>query len=244
MMTRRFALLAFSSVGISLGVTGCFPVVATGMVVGAFSISDRRTAGAQAEDQSIELKAFNRVRDQYKGDKAIAVSVTSYNRIALITGHVPSPTVKNDVAGIISRIENVRLVINELQIGPPQGASGYGADTFLTSRVKVALLDDKAINAHFVKVVTEASVVYLMGLVTEREANRAAEITSRVPSVRRVVKAFEIISEAQAKALEAAAQSGAALPETQGQSPQGAAAPAKSAPSSPAPAGVQVSPVR
>jgi hypothetical protein len=111
------------------------------------------------------------------------------------------------------------------------------------------LLDDKAINANFVKVVTESSVVYLMGLVTEREATRAAEITSRVPGVRRVVKAFELISEGQAQALESAAKAGQALPETKGQNPQ----PSIPAPATPAPApapaprsssGVEVIPVR
>ena len=86
------------------------------MVVGAFSLSDRRTTGAQAEDQAIELKAFDRLRDRFKGEKSISASVTSFNRIALLTGSVPNATVRAEAAGVISRIENVRLVINELQI--------------------------------------------------------------------------------------------------------------------------------
>lgn len=246
------ALLGASSISLS----GCFPVVATGMVVGAFAVSDRRTAGAQAEDQAIELKAFDRIRDRFKAEKSISVSVTSFNRIALITGSVPNNTVRAEAAAVISRIENVRLVINETQVGFPQSATGYGSDAFVTSRVKLALLDDKAINANFVKVVTEGAVVYLMGLVTEREATRAAEIASRVPGVRRVVKVFEVISESQATALESAAKAGAALPETRGQSPQPAVvAPAPpqppAQPTTPSPSrsgtgatGVDVTPVR
>ncbi len=261
MNQRRLLLVAALSGAGSMSLSGCFPVVATGMVMGAFAISDRRTAGAQAEDQAIELKSFDRVRDRFKSEKSVSVSVTSFNRIALITGSVPDASVRAEVATIMSRIENVRLVINEAQVGFPQSTAGYGSDAFITSRVKLALLDDKAVNANFVKVVTEASVVYLMGLVTEREAGRAAEIASRVPGVRRVVRVFEVISESQATALESAAKTGTALPETRGQSPQQAnpsispapapvvaPTPAAPAPQQTAPrssgSGVEVSPVR
>lgn len=269
MNQRRLLLVAALSGAGSMGLSGCFPVVATGMVVGAFVISDRRTAGAQAEDKAIELKAFDRIRTRFASDKSVAVGVTSFNRIALITGSVPNAAVRAEVAAIVSRIENVRLVINETQMGAPQSTSSYGSDAFITSRVKLALLDDKLINANFVKVVTESSVVFLMGLVTEKEGNRAAEITSRVPGVRRVVKVFETISESQAMALESAAKSGGALPETTGANPTqagnvgntgnsgnaaGAApapapvAPAPVVPAAPAapapPSGTQVMPVR
>lgn len=272
MNQRRLLLVAAVSGAVSMGLTGCFPVVATGMVVGAFVISDRRTAGAQAEDKAIELKAFDRIRTRFASDKAVSVGVTSFNRIALITGSVPNAAVRAEVAAIVSRIENVRLVINETQTGASQTTSSFGSDAFITSRVKLALLDDKLINANFVKVVTESSVVFLMGLVTEKEGNRAAEITSRVPGVRRVVKVFETISESQAMALESAAKSGATLPETTGTSPAQAGstgnsgnagtAPSSVAPSAPAapaapsapaappsvtpapPSGTQVMPVR
>lgn len=261
MNQRRLLLVAALSGAGSMGLSGCFPVVATGMVVGAFVISDRRTAGAQAEDKAIELKAFDRIRTRFSSDKSVSVGVTSFNRIALITGSVPNAAVRAEVAAIVSRIENVRLVIDETQTGAPQSTSGYGADAFITSRVKLALVDDKLINANFVKVVTESSVVFLMGLVTEKEGNRAAEITSRVPGVRRVVKVFETISESQAMALESAAKSGGPLPETTGANPAqpgstGNAiptpAPAAPAPSAPPPApvapaspsGTQVMPVR
>nr|UOZ96816.1 hypothetical protein NCPCFENI_00720 [Cupriavidus sp.] len=261
MNQRRLLLVAALSGAGSMGLSGCFPVVATGMVVGAFVISDRRTAGAQAEDKAIELKAFDRIRTRFASDKSVSVGVTSFNRIALITGSVPNAAVRAEVAAIVSRIENVRLVINETQTGAPQTTSSYGSDAFITSRVKLALLDDKLINANFVKVVTESSVVFLMGLVTEKEGNRAAEITSRVPGVRRVVKVFETISESQAMALESAAKSGGPLPETTGADPAqagntgspGNAAGSTAAPAAPAaapsvapapPSGTQVMPVR
>jgi osmotically-inducible protein OsmY len=253
MNQRRLLLVAALSGAGSVGLSGCFPVVATGMVMTAFVISDRRTAGAQAEDKAIELKAFDRIRSRFSSEKSVSVSVTSFNRIALITGSVPDANARAEVASIVSRIENVRLVINETQMGIPQSTTGYGSDAFITSRVKLALLDDKSINANFVKVITESSVVFLMGLVTEKEANRAAEITSRVPGVRRVVKVFETISEAQAMALESASKSGTPLPETKGTEPAPtrsvSPAPPAAAPVAPAaapasPAGIQVTPVR
>ncbi|NBV89421.1 MAG: BON domain-containing protein, partial [Betaproteobacteria bacterium] len=104
---------------LSSSLTACFPLAATGIVVGALSLTDRRTTGAQAEDQAIELKALSRLPDRLKGDRGVAVAVTSYNRTALITGWVPSEAIRQQVGQIVSGIENVRLVINELQVGAP-----------------------------------------------------------------------------------------------------------------------------
>lgn len=197
----RFAVIA-CALGISAtALTGCFPVVATGVVGGALSLSDRRTTGAQAEDQAIELKAFNRFREAFK-DNRVALSVVSYNRIALLTGYVPDQATKEQAAKIASGIENVRTVFNEVVIGPAPSLRTFGTDTVLTTRVKAALVESKDVQANVIKVFTEASTVFLMGIVTEREANRAADIASRVSSVRRVVRAFEIISEAELKRMQ------------------------------------------
>jgi osmotically-inducible protein OsmY len=186
------------------------------MVVGALSISDRRTTGAQAEDQAIELKGFNRLRERFKGDSAITASVTSFNRIALITGFVPDSPTKLEVGQIVGRIENVRTVLNELIVGSPPGLTTYGRDTLLTARVKATLIDTKDLNANLIKVTTESSVIYLMGLVSRREATRASEISSRVPGVLRVVQAFEVLSDAQIEAIDTALQGGKPAPEVQG----------------------------
>ncbi len=188
--------------GTAVGLSGCFPVVATGVVAGAFSISDRRTTGAQAEDQAIELKAFNRFREQFKSDK-ISLSVVSFNRIALVTGVVPDAATKAEAARIVAGIDNVRNVLNEVTIGSPTSLKTYGTDVVLTTRVKASYIDRKDLQANLVKVYTEAGVVYLMGLLTEREANVAADLASKVPGVVRVVRAFEIISEAEAARLRA-----------------------------------------
>ena len=234
MTTRRLLLTALAAGGLVSGLSGCFPLAATGMVVGALSISDRRTTGAQADDQAIEIKAFNRFRERFKGDAAVTPSVTSFNRIALITGFVPDQQTKAEVGRMVAQIENVRQVINEAFVGVPASLATYGKDVVLTTRVKTAMLDAKDLNGNLIKVVSESGTVYLMGMVIPREADRASDLAARVPGVRRVVRAFELITEAQAKALEAAAKDGQTLPEVKGQTGGG----------QPAGSGAQVTPVR
>jgi len=188
--------LVISVLGITaIGLAGCFPVVATGVVTGALSVSDRRTTGAQAEDQAIEIKAFNRFRERFKSSQ-ISLSVVSFNRIALVTGYVPDEATKAEAARLVSSIENVKNSINEIVVGLPPSIRTYGSDTILTIRVKASMLEAKDLQAQVIKVYTESSTVFLMGIVTEREANRAADIASRVSGVRRVVRAIETISEA------------------------------------------------
>ena len=188
--------LVISVLGITaIGLAGCFPVVATGVVTGVLSVSDRRTTGAQAEDQAIEIKAFNRFRERFKSSQ-ISLSVVSFNRIALVTGYVPDEATKAEAARLVSSIENVRNSLNEIVVGLPPSIRTYGSDTVLTTRVKASMLEAKDLQAQVIKVYTESSTVFLMGIVTEREANRAADIASRVSGVRRVVRAFETISEA------------------------------------------------
>jgi osmotically-inducible protein OsmY len=245
MTTRRLLLGALAAAGLSSSLSGCFTLAATGMVVGALSISDRRTTGAQADDQAIEIKAFNRYRDRFKGDAAVTPSVTSYNRIALVTGFVPDEQTKAEVGRIASQIENVRQVINEVFVGVPASLATYGKDVVLTTRVKTAMLDAKDLNGNLIKVVSESGTVYLMGMVVPREADRASEIAARVPGVRRVIRAFEMITEAQAKALESAAKDGKSLPDVRGQATGAPPSATPALPATPAtPSGVQVTPVR
>lgn len=218
----RFALMVCALGASAVVLTGCFPVVATGVVAGALAVSDRRTTGAQAEDQAIELKAFNRFREQFKAEN-ISLSVVSFNRIALVTGYVPNANVKAEAARIVGGIDNVRSVLNEVIVGPVPSIRTYGTDTVLTTRVKASLLEAKDIQANVIKVITESNTVFLMGIVTEREAARAADIASRVSGVRRVVRAFEIITEAELSRIQL---------QTGGSNNTAPAAPAKPAPSS------------
>jgi osmotically-inducible protein OsmY len=197
----RVAMMVCSLGLVATTLTGCFPVVATGVVVGAMSVADRRTTGAQTDDQAIEIKAFNRLRENSK-TKAASLSVVSFNRIALLTGYAPDAATRAEALEIVKRIENVREVLNEVTLGPKPSLATYSGDVIITTRVKSALLSSQEVKANTVKVYTESGIVYLMGIVSEREARAAAVVASKISGVRRVVRAFEVISETDLQNLE------------------------------------------
>jgi osmotically-inducible protein OsmY len=171
--------------------TGCVPVVATGVGVGVLMAEDRRTSGTYLIDEEIELKAGNRIREAH-GENT-HVNLTSYNRRVLLTGEVPDAATRARVQEVVSGVPNVREVQNELAIGPTSGFTARSNDGYITAKVKTRFLDDKRFNAHHVKVVTEAATVYLMGLVKRDEGHAAAEIASRTGGVSKVVKVFEYL---------------------------------------------------
>ena len=194
-LRKPVAALALALAGATL-LSACAPLVMGGaMVGGALSFSDRRTSGAQLEDEAIELKAGSRLRDAI-ADR-VHVNVTSYNRSALITGEVPTAADRAAAEQAVTSIENVRGIVNELVVAGNSSITARSSDTILTSKVKAGFLDAKDLQSNAFKVVTERGVVYLMGRVTEREASRAAELARGVGGVSRVVKVFEVISEAE-----------------------------------------------
>ncbi|MFL6677748.1 MAG: BON domain-containing protein [Burkholderiaceae bacterium] len=174
---------------------GCIALLGAGAVAGGLSLNDRRTGGTQIEDQAIELKSGGRLREAI-GDKG-HVNVTSYNRIVLISGEVPSEADKAAAEKAVRDIEGVNNVVNELEVGPNSTISTRSSDTVITTRVKSALIDAKDVQASAIKVITERGNVYLMGRVTEREATRASEVARAQPSVLKVVRVFEILTEEQ-----------------------------------------------
>jgi osmotically-inducible protein OsmY len=182
------------SVAVSAGLTvaslsGCVPVVAGGIGAGILMAEDRRTAGTYLIDEEIELKASTRIRESF-GDNT-RVSVTSFNRRALLTGAAPDAEVRAKAEEITLAVPNVRAVQNELGIGKVSSFTTRTSDTYVTTKVKARFLDDTRFNAHQVKVVTESGTVYLMGLVKRDEAAAAAEIAARTAGVSKVVKVFE-----------------------------------------------------
>ncbi len=185
-------LLSASVLGTTL-LSGCAGLVVGGAVVGGLMITDRRTSGAQVEDQAIELKSANRLQ-QVLGDRG-HVNVTSYNRMVLLTGEVPAEADRGAVEQAISQIENVRSIVNELAVGAPSSLGTRSNDVVLTSKVKATLIDARDLQAQAFKVVTERATVYLMGRVTEREARRAGDVARSVPGVQKVVRVFDLISE-------------------------------------------------
>jgi osmotically-inducible protein OsmY len=158
-------------------------------------VSDRRTSGTQIDDQAVELKSVRRIADVI-GDRG-HVNVTSYNRLVLLSGEVPTEADKAAVEQAVARIDNVRAIVNELTLAAPSSLSARSNDTLMTSKVKASMVDAKDIQANAYKVVTERGVVYLMGRVTEREANRAADIARGVSGVQKVVKVFDVVSEGE-----------------------------------------------
>ena len=192
LLTRAaLALAAATTLGATL--SACAPLVIGGAAVGAMMAFDRRTSGTQIEDESIELRAGSRLRDAF-GDRA-HVSVTSYNRQVLLTGEATTEQVKQQAEQIVSRVENVKGTINELGVMPPSSLTQRSSDTLITGQVKASLVDDNSLSVSAFKVVTERGTVYLMGRVTQREADRATQIARHINGVQRVVRIFEIISE-------------------------------------------------
>lgn len=174
--------------------TACVPLLVGGAVAtGTVVATDRRTSGIVVEDNSIALKAGNRITENL-GDR-VHVNVTSYNRQVLLTGEVPSQQDKQLVEKVVSNVENVSTIINELAIMGPSTFGQRSSDALVTSRVKSALVDAKDLISNAFKIVTERGTVYVMGRVTQREANRATEIITATSGVQKLVRVFDIISE-------------------------------------------------
>ena len=179
----------------SAALSGCAALIVGGALGTALMVSDRRTSGVQIEDQAIELKALTRIRETV-GDRG-HISATSYNRTLLLTGEVASEADRTALEQSLSRIENLRSTVNELAVMGSSSVASRSSDTVLTSRVKASYLDAKDLQANSIKVVSERGTVYLMGRVTEREATRATELARGISGVQKVVRVFEILSEAE-----------------------------------------------
>ena len=171
----------------------CAPLMIAGVAGTAMVASDRRTSGAQLEDETIELRAKARIRDNL-GER-VHVNVTSFNRQVLLTGEVTAEKDRQAVLQLVERIENVKAVVNELAVMPLSNLSERSNDLLIVAKVKASFVDSRDLFANAFKVVTERGTVYLMGRVTQREANSATQLTRNVGGVNKVVRLFEIISE-------------------------------------------------
>jgi osmotically-inducible protein OsmY len=190
--------------------SGCVAMAGGAMVGGAMVASDRRSVGAQVDDQSIELRAADAI-SRITGSRAHATA-TSYNRIVLLTGEVPTEADRAAIEAAVRKIENVRSVVNDLVVGPNATAGEVTADSITTGKVKAAFIDVAIVPAASVKVVTERGVVFLMGRVTEAEGTAAANAARTVGGVKKVVKVFEIMAPAEVAALGAPAAASAPAP--------------------------------
>lgn len=200
-LQKRAACAALLAVVLGGTLGGCVALVGGSAAVAGMSAIDRRTTGTQVEDQGIELRSGNRIGEAM-GDKA-RVEVTSYNRLVLLTGQAGNATDKQTIEKLVREQPTVRNVYNEIEVAPFTATLGQRSkDSMITGQVKASLLNAKDIQSSAIKVVTENNVVYLMGIVTPREAKRVAEIARGVNDVSKVVRLFEVISEDELAAMQ------------------------------------------
>jgi osmotically-inducible protein OsmY len=190
-----------STLVMCLGLASCAaPLMFGGVIGGAMVASDRRSAGIQVEDETIEQRSATAIRENFGSKEHI--NITSYNRQVLITGEVSTDTVRRQVESLIGRVENVRAVVNELAIGPASSTSDRASDAVLVAKVKASMVDTEDVFANVYKVVGERGTIYLMGRVTQREAKRATDVVRGVSGVKRVVRVFEYITEDDLRAMQ------------------------------------------
>src|ERR1035437_1612516 len=189
---KFFALLALGAC-LGASISACAPIIMGGAVMGSLMATDRRTAGTQVDDESIELRGASLIRDNL-GERG-HINVTSYNRQVLLTGEVPNDQDKQLVERVVTKVDNVRSIVNEIAILGNTTLAQRSNDAYITGKVKAGMLDAKELFANAFKVVTERSTTYLMGRVTQREANLASDVARSTNGVQKVVRVLEIISE-------------------------------------------------
>jgi osmotically-inducible protein OsmY len=193
---RPLAALAVCGM-LSMGLQGCFGVLAGGMLAGTFAATDRRTLGAQTEDKSIVVKGEANIPGVIP--EGSHVNVTSFNRKVLLSGEVPNETARAAAEREVRSLPGVEGVFNELAVSGSSSFSSRSGDALVTSKVLASLVDSKELYASAFKISTERGIVYMMGRVTQREGQRAAQIASGVSGVQKVVTLFEYISEDELK---------------------------------------------
>lgn len=194
-LLNRLAL----SVCLGASLNACAPIMLGGAVMGSLVVTDRRTTGTQVEDEGIELRGASGIRENL-GERG-HVNVNSYNRQVLLTGEVPNAKDKELVERLLSKVENVRAIVNETVIAGNSTLSQRSSDSYITGKVKAGMVDAKDLFANAFKVVTERGTTYLMGRVTQREANHATDIARSTSGVVKVVRVLEIISEEELKGM-------------------------------------------
>ena len=193
----RLALLVAASAAL---LAGCFGAAVVGVGTGALMITDRRVAENYLADEGIEIRAANRIGEKFGSQ--VHVDITCYNRMALVAGEVPDAATRAEVEKVVASVPNVRSTVNELQIAGAPSLAARSNDAYLTSKVKARFIDANKFAANHIKVMTESGTVYLLGLVTQREADDAVEIARTTGGVQKVVRVFEVISDEEARRLD------------------------------------------
>ena len=197
---QKLTTLLVLTAALGGGLSACAPMIVGGAVMGSFVATDRRTTGTQVEDEGIELRAANRIRENV-GER-VHINVTSFNRQVLLTGEAPTAKDKALVEQLVSKVENVRAIVNEIGVAGNASLSQRTNDTITTGRVKAGFVDSKDLFANAFKVTTDRGTVYLMGRVTQREANRATDIARSTPGALKVVRVLEFITEEELQGMQ------------------------------------------
>ena len=190
---KSLVLTSLAAATLAVALSGCAPLIIGGAAVGALVTLDRRTPGAQLDDETIELRGAARLRETL-GDR-VHININSYNRQVLLTGEVPNEAAKQTAEQTVSRVDNVKGIVNELAVMSGTTLAQRSSDTLVTAKVRASLVDARDLYVSAFRVVTERGTVYLMGRVTQREADRATQMVRTIPGVQRVVRIFEIITE-------------------------------------------------
>ena len=230
-MTRKLSstlsLVSIAAALLAGALAGCAPLIVGGAAVGtAMMVTDRRTSGVQIDDETIELRAVARMNEAF-GDRA-HVNVSSYNRQVLLTGEAPTDAMRQQAEQVVSRVDNVRSVVNEIAVMAPTTLTQRSNDTYITGKVRASFVDASDLQSNAFRVVTERGNVYLMGRVSQREAERATSIARQIAGVQRVVRIFEVLTPEELRA--------AGITPAGGTAPVSSAAPTSAAPVAPAPA--------
>jgi len=191
MLSIRLLIIA-AMFSLFLLAQGCAPAVVAGATTGAVAAHDKRTVGAFIDDANIEAKSRSILYNEKTLEDA-HINVTSINGVALITGEAPTEEAAALILEKIRAINGVRRTVNQIQISPASSFGSRTKDTWITSKVKTSLVAEERVDSTRVKVVTESTVVYLMGLIRQEEGRFAAEAARKVKGVTKVVKLFEYV---------------------------------------------------
>ena len=187
---RYAALSALAAIAAATTLlSGCPALLGAGAIGAYTALEDRRTTGTQIEDQGIESRAATRIGERFP--EQAHVNVIAFNRAVLLTGEAWDEATREEIGKITAAVPNVRTVTNEVQVSGLSSATSRANDTTLTAKVKGRFVSSNDFSPLHVKVVTESGVVYLLGLVTEKEAEAATELARTTSGVRKVVKVFD-----------------------------------------------------
>jgi osmotically-inducible protein OsmY len=199
-MKISFLKRLFLAILITSQLSACAVVAIGGVTAGATIMADRRTPAVQAIDKGIELEAENALAKRF-GDNA-HINVTSFNQKVLLTGEVKDSDIKNEASSYVKAMKNVRSVFNELVIGPNSSFTSRANDSYLESKIKTQMIFTDQLPSNSMAIVAEGSSVYLMGILTQSEADLAKKVATNTNGVKDVYVYFDVISDQEKIRLE------------------------------------------